>query len=376
MTDDTSPRSIYGVQMHTWKFFGCAYAGDSLSFRGMNTSQIVDLPRIDLRGFTSPVQFLPRLSEKLGVEVWAKRDDLGSVGLAGNKVRKLEMELAHAKALGATHIVTEGSRHSNATRAAAAAAAAIGMTCTLVLCHDEPKEPVGNILLDALFGANLRLVGDVSWVELARMTEDVIRELEAAGERVYRLPIGSATGRGATSFARAYIEADQQMQAQGARFNTIVHASSAGSTHAGLTLGRAISQATTRIIGVVVAGEVYDDVPANYLRLANEAAALIAPTISIKPSDLELTEAYLGEGYGKPAPGVTEAIDLMARLEGIIVDPVYTAKAVAAIIDMARKATIEGPVLFWHTGGYHAIFDPSYTKSIWSSLPRLREIQL
>lgn len=336
----------------------------------------IDLPRIDLRGFTSPVQFLPRLSEELGVEVWAKRDDLGSVGLAGNKVRKLETELAHARALGATHIVTEGSRHSNATRAAAAAAASIGVKCTLVLCHEEPKEPVGNLLLDALFGADLRLVGDVSWVELARLTGDVVRELESAGERVYRLPIGSATGRGAATFARAYIEAEEQIEAQGAAVRTIVHASSAGSTHAGLVLGRALCQKSTRIVGVIVAGEVYDDVPANYLRLANEAADLIAPNVRIGASDIELTENYLGEGYGKPAAGVPEAIDLMARLEGIVVDPVYTAKAVAALIDMARKGTIESPVLFWHTGGYHAIFDPSYTSAVWSNLPRLRDIQL
>ncbi|MGX1702759.1 1-aminocyclopropane-1-carboxylate deaminase/D-cysteine desulfhydrase [Microbacterium sp. NPDC055357] len=342
----------------------------------MDMTQLVELPRLDLRGFTSPVQFLPRLSEELGVEVWAKRDDVGSVGLAGNKVRKLEMELAQAKLLDATHIVTEGSRHSNATRAAAAAAAAIGMKCTLVLCHDEPKEPVGNLLLDALFGADLRLVGDVSWVELARLTEDVVSELEAAGERVYRLPIGSATGRGATSFARAYLEADEQMKAQGTQFKTIVHASSAGSTHAGLTVGRAISGSDTRIIGVIVAGEVYDDVPGIYLRLANEAASLIAPSVRIDASDLEMTEAYLGEGYGMPAPGVPEAIDLMARLEGIVVDPVYTGKAVAAIIDMARSGTVEGPLLFWHTGGYHAIFDPTYTQRIWSAIPRLHEIQL
>lgn len=339
-------------------------------------SSLQELPRLDLRGFISPVQPLHRLSEELGVEVWAKRDDLGSVGLAGNKVRKLEMELAHAQALGATHIVTEGSRHSNATRAAAAAAAAIGMKCTLVLCHDEPKEPVGNLLLDALFGADLRLVGDVSWVELARLTDDVIHELEGAGERVYRLPIGSATGRGATSFARAYIEAEEQIRAQGADFRTIVHASSAGSTHAGLALGRAIRNASTRIVGVVVAGEVYDDVPGTYLRLANEAAGLLAPGVQITSTDLELTEAYLGEGYGKPAPGVMEAIDLMARLEGIVVDPVYTGKAVAAIIDMARKGTIEGPVLFWHTGGYHAIFDPHYTSAMWSAIPRLHDIRL
>lgn len=342
---------------------------------GMPTSQLADLPRLDLRGFTSPVHHLPRLSQELGIEVWAKRDDIGSVGLAGNKVRKLEMELAQAQAVGATHIVTEGSRHSNATRAAAAAAAAIGMKCTLVLCHDEPKEPVGNLLLGALFGADLRLVGDVSWVELARLTEGVVAELQAAGERVYRLPIGAATGRGATSFARAYIEATEQMRAQGASFSTLVHASSAGSTHAGLVLGRAIEQAATRIIGIVVAGEVYSDVQGTYLRLANEAAALLAPSVRVGLSDLELTEEYLGEGYGKPAAGVAEAIDLMARLEGIVVDPVYTAKAVAGLIDMARKGELEGPVLFWHTGGYHAIFDPAYTTSVWSSLPRLHGIR-
>lgn len=342
----------------------------------MNALKLVDLPRLDLRGFTSPVQYLPRFSAEIGVEVWAKRDDLGSVGLAGNKVRKLEMELAHARSLGATHIVTEGSRHSNATRAAAAAAAALGMRCTLVLCHDEPREPVGNLLLDALFGAELRLVGDVSWVQLARLTADVVSDLDAQGESVYRLPIGSATGRGATSFARAYLEAEEQLRAQDARVRTVVHASSAGSTHAGLVLGRAVSGAATRIIGVIVAGAVYDDVPGSYLRLANEAAALVAPTIRIELDDLEMTERYLGEGYGGPAAGRTEAIDLMARLEGIVVDPVYTGKAVAAIIDMARAGELEGPVLFWHTGGYHAIFDPAHAARVWSGLPRLRDIRL
>lgn len=334
----------------------------------------LDLPRIDLRGFVSPVQLLPRLSDHLGVQVWCKRDDLGSVGLAGNKVRKLETELAHARALGATHIVTEGSRHSNATRAAAAAAAALGMRCTLVLCHDEPREPVGNLLLDALFGADLRLVGDVSWVELAGMTADVVRELEAAGEQVHRLPIGSATGRGAASFAHAYLEATDQLAAQGATVRSIVHASSAGSTHAGLVLGRTLRAETTRVLGVIVAGEVYDDVPGTYLRLANEAAAHVAPGARVTRADLEITEDYLGEGYGKASPGVTEAIDLMARLEGIVVDPVYTAKAVAAIIDLARRGDIEEPVLFWHTGGYHSMFDPGIAAKVWADLPRLQDV--
>lgn len=342
----------------------------------MDATKLVDLPRLDLRGFTSPVHALPRLSEELGIEVWVKRDDLGSVGLAGNKVRKLEMELAHAQAQGATHIVTEGSRHSNATRAAAAAAAAIGMKCTLVLCHNEPKEPAGNFFLDALFGADLRLVGDLSWVELASKTQEIVAELEASGERVYRLPIGSATGRGATSFARAYLEAEAQLRAEGVQMRTLIHASSAGSTHAGLTLGRTISGADTNIIGVVVAGEVYEDVPGQYLSLAQQAADLLVPGTVLHQDQINLTENYLGEGYGLPAPGVPEAIDLMARLEGIVVDPVYTAKAVAALIDMARSGTIDGPVLFWHTGGYHSVFVPAYTQEIWQSIPRLRDIEL
>lgn len=334
------------------------------------------LPRIDLRGFTSPVQPLTRLSEELGVEIWVKRDDLGSVGLAGNKVRKLETELAHARAQGATHIVTEGSRHSNATRAAAAAAAMLGMRCTLVLCHDEPKEPVGNLMLDALFGAELRLVGDVSWLELAELTAEVVRTLEGSGERVHRLPLGSATPRGVTSFARAYLEADEQLAAQGVVVRSVIHASSAGSTHAGLVLGRAIREARARVLGVVVAGEVYDDVPGTYLDLARRAAALVAPHVRLGPADIELTENYLGEGYGLPAPGVAEAIDLMARLEGIVVDPVYTGKAVAGLIDLARRGAIEGPVLFWHTGGYHAMFDPEQARQVWAGVPRLRQIEL
>src|SRR5699024_797814 len=178
MINTTRRNPFFNEHLHIEKLNDCADVNTCLLSGGMTTSQMNELPHIDLRGFTSPVQSLPRLSEELGRAAWTTRADLGSVGLAGNKARKLEMERAHAQSLGATTLLPEGSRHSNATRAAAAAAAAIGMKCTLVLCHDEPKEPVGNLLLDALFGADLRLVGDISWVELARQTEDVVRELE------------------------------------------------------------------------------------------------------------------------------------------------------------------------------------------------------
>lgn len=333
-------------------------------------------PRLDLRGFVSPVQRLERFSEAIGVEVWCKRDDIGSVGLAGNKVRKLEVELAHALACGATHLVAEGSRLSNATRAVAAAAAALGLKCTLLLCHDEPREPVGNLMLDGLFGADLRFVGNVSWLELAEHAETVVRELERSGECVYRLPIGCASERSCLGFALAYGELRNQMRAHGRSVGTIVHATSSGGTHAGLVLGNALHGFESEIRGIVVAEDVYPDVAGKYLSFARGGARLINAEVELTRDHINITEDYLGDGYGQPAAGIYEAIDLLATKEGLLVDPVYSGKAIAAIIDLASKNELKGPVVFWHTGGYHALFDPRYAKRIWSEIERLSKIEL
>lgn len=335
-----------------------------------------ELPRLDLRGFVSPVQRLERFSEAIGVEVWCKRDDIGSVGLAGNKVRKLEVELAHAVACGATHLVAEGSRLSNATRAVAAAGAALGLKCTLLLCHDEPREPVGNLMLDGLFGADLRFVGSVNWHELAQLAETVVHDLERSGERVYRLPIGCASERSCLGFALAYGELRNQMRAQGRNAGTIVHASSSGGTHAGLVLGNALHGFESEIRGIVVAEAVYPDVAGAYLSFAHGGARLINAEVELTRDHINITEAYVGEGYGLPAAGIYEAIDLLATKEGLMVDPVYSGKAVAAIIDLAARNELKGPVVFWHTGGYHALFDPRYAKRIWSAIDRLSGIAL
>jgi len=334
------------------------------------------LPRLDLRGFVSPVQFLERFSEAIGVEVWCKRDDIGAVGLAGNKVRKLEVELAYAVACGATHLVAEGSRLSNATRAVAAASAVLGLKCTLLLCHDEPHEPVGNLMLDGLFGAELRFVGDVSWLELARHAEAVVGELERSGERVYRLPIGCASERSCLGFSLAYGELREQMSAHKRVVGTIVHASSSGGTHAGLALGNALHGFESEIRGIVVAEDVYPDVVGAYLSLARGGARLINAGVELTRDHINITEAYLGEGYGLPVSGVYEAIDLLAIKEGLVVDPIYSGKAAAAIIDLASKNELKGPVVFWHTGGYHGLFDPRYAKRLWASIGRLSSIAL
>lgn len=334
------------------------------------------LPRLDLRGFISPVQLLERFSQEIGVEVWCKRDDIGAVGLAGNKVRKLEVDLAYAMAFGATHLVAEGSRLSNAARAVAAASAALGLKCTLLLCHDEPREPVGNLMLDGLFGAEIRFVGNLNWLELGQHAAMVAGELERAGERVYRLPIGCASERSCLGFSLAYGELREQLRQQGRTAKTIVHASSSGGTHAGLVLGNALYGFESEIRGIVVAEDVYSDVIGTYLSFAQGAARLINSAVHLTRDHINITDAYLGEGYGLPSEGVYEAIDLLATKEGLLVDPVYSGKAVAAIMDLASKNELEGPVVFWHTGGYHALFDPHFAKRIWSSIGRLSSIAL
>lgn len=338
--------------------------------------KLAEIPRLDLRGFVSPVQFLSRFSEEVGVEIWCKRDDIGTVGLAGNKVRKLEVELAHALASGVTHLVVEGSRLSNAARAVAAASAVLGLKCTLVLCHEEPREPVGNLMLDGLFGADLRMVGDVDWAQLARHAEEVVDELRASGEKVHRLPIGCASERSCLGFALAYNELYEQMASHGRIPTTVVHASSSGGTHAGLVLGNALRGFQSEIKGVIVAEDVYQDVVGTYLSFAQGGARLLGSQVEITRYNINATDAYLGDGYGKHADGVYDSIDILARTEGILVDPVYSGKSIAAIIDLARKKELEGPVVFWHTGGYHSLFDPHYAKLAWSQIGRLSSVKL
>lgn len=338
--------------------------------------RLASIPALDLRGFTSPVQLLERFSEEVGVEVWCKRDDIGSVGLAGNKVRKLEVELAYALSQGAQHLVVEGSRLSNAARAVAAAAATIGLRCTLVLSHDEPRTPVANLMLDGLFGADLRFVGDIDWAELADEAARVVDELQQEGEQVYRLPIGCASERSCLGFAKAYVELQEQMQAHSTTPAHIIHASSSGGTMAGLTVGKKLTGTNTNLLGVIVAGNVYEDVPGQYLSYAEGAARILDVDLDLNRDDFLLTEAYLGEGYGLHAEGTIEAVDLLARTEGIVVDPVYSAKAVAAIVDLAQKGELTEPTVFWHTGGYHALFDAHFANQVWTEIPRLASVQL
>jgi D-cysteine desulfhydrase family pyridoxal phosphate-dependent enzyme len=307
-------------------------------------------PRASLAALPTPLEHAGRLSEELGVEVWLKRDDVGSLGLAGNKVRKLEFAFGEALDQGARAVVTLGAPQSNHARTTAAAAARLGLPALLVMRGEDPGgPPTGNLLLDALFGAEISYGGTDDWAQLAATVEAV------AGERDgYAMPAGGSSPVGALGFVAAYAELLDQLDAAGVAPRRVYHASSSCGTHAGLTLGHALAQRGPQPLGFDV-GRIVPDPPALATWLANEAGALLG----VEPaaaSDANLDYSQLGAGYGAFTRAGIEAIRLVARTEGVILDPVYSGKAMAGLIADARAGRVNGPVVFWHTGGGPSLF--------------------
>ena len=321
------------------------------------------LPRLTLAAWPTPLEPAPRLSEHLGVEVLLKRDDAGPAGTAGNKVRKLELVLARALADGADAVVILGARQSNAARATAAAAARLGLACHLVVDGGyDPATPEGNLLLDRLFGATVHPSGARDWAALDARAQEIELDLRERGGRPFRLPVGASSPLGALGFARAYEELQQQLA--GRRVEAIFHASSSGGTHAGLLAGRALTghrdAQAPRIRGVEVAG-IGPDMAGLVAWLAREAGTLVGEDLAV---EADLDHDHLGPGYAETTPASLEAIALLARLEGVVTDPVYSGKALAALVADARRGRIGGPVVFWHTGGVPAIFARPYAGAL------------
>lgn len=319
------------------------------------------LPRAPLGNWPTPLHRLERFSSELGVEVWAKRDDIGSVGLAGNKVRKFELVLGQALADGADTVVTTGAAQSNSARTAAAAAAALGLRAILVLSGEQVSEPTANILLDHLFGAETRFVGDVGWDELNRMVQAIAVEVAEAGGKAVAAPVGCSSPLGALGFTLAYLELADQLDAVGLAPASIYHTTTSGGTHAGLVAGRRLAGGGPTVRGID-AGRLYPDGPAALARLAGAALALLGHSGTVSADEIDLDEGQVGDRYGAPTAAAREAIDLLARTEGILTDPVYSGKGLAGLVADARSGRLEGgqPVVFWHTGGWHALFEPTY----------------
>ena len=313
-------------------------------------------PRIHLAHLPTPLEPMRRLGEELGCEIWVKRDDCTGLGLGGNKVRKLEFLLGAAREEGAELVITVGGVQSNHARQTAAAAAKLGMRCQLVLPRVVPRagaeyEGGGNVLLDRLFGAEVFIVDDEATA--ARTIQRLLAEARDAGIRAVAHPPGGSTGVGSLGYVNAGLELAQQVAAKALRFARIYVASGSGGTVSGLVCGLEAAALSIPVTAVCVAGPA-DEHRAQLDALVSETCALLGQ--SPPPAEaLQLEDGFLGAGYGVPAASTHEALRLAATHEGLLLDPVYTGKAMAAVVAAARSGA-PGPLLFWHTGGMPGLF--------------------
>lgn len=316
------------------------------------------LPRVSLAHLPTPLEALPRFSAALGgPPIWSKRDDCTGLALGGNKTRHNEFLLGQAIDEGASTLVWGAGVQSNNCRQTAAACAKLGLKCNLVLGRGGHSDEVqGNLLLDYLLGADVEIVDLPLGPALYERISQKAAELSARGERVYYWRNEVAKPRAAVSYSLCLAEIVEQCGRLGWQPSAI-YVSSAGSTGAGLQLGKAALRAdiSVRIIAPIRwPWNHADDLAAT----ANEAAELIGVPPLVEPADVETTDAYLGDGYGISSEAGSEALNLLARTEGILIEPIYTAKALAALVDDVRSGRLppERPVIFLHTGGTPALF--------------------
>lgn len=313
------------------------------------------IPRVRFAYLPTPVEALPRLSAALdGPRLWIKRDDQTGLAFGGNKARKLEFLLAEAQANGAKTLVSVGAAQSNHCRQVAAMACRYGLDCILVLSGDANQQPSGNLLLDGLFGS------EIVWTtrpEREATLQRVFNEAWDAGRRPYLIPLGGSTGVGSLGFEAAFHE----LLAQGVNPDWIVVASSSGGTQAGLALGARRAHWGGKVLGISI-DEPEDELQRIVADIANQAASELGDPVRLNPSDIYVNADYLGAGYGILGAPEIEAIRLFAQSEGVLLDPVYTGRAAAGLIDLVRKGFFkkDETVLFWHTGGTPALFAEQY----------------
>jgi D-cysteine desulfhydrase len=321
-------------------------------------------PRVELARLHTPVQPLPRLSERLGVELYIKRDDLTGVALSGNKVRKLEYVLAHAVSENADTVLTCGGAQSNHARATAVAAARLGLRCRLLLRTPDPlnpPEPEGNVLLDRLAGA------EVLWItpeEYGRRSEIFDRQtalLRREGRKPYVIPEGASNALGAWGYIGAAEELARDLASLSGKENretTVVLATGSGGTAAGLILGKRIHDLKVRIVSI----NVCDD-RAYFMRVIGEICESAIAEFSLPHSfnrdkEVEIIDGYVGRGYALSSPGELKLIKEAARTEGIFLDPVYTGKAFYGMVEELKKdrRCFGERIIFLHTGGIFGLF--------------------
>jgi D-cysteine desulfhydrase family pyridoxal phosphate-dependent enzyme len=294
---------------------------------------------------------MPRLSAALGGgRLFVKRDDLTGLAFGGNKTRKLELLLGEARASGARTLITRGASQSNHCRQTAAAAAKMGMGCILVLRGSAPATMNGNLLLDEVLGAEL------IWTEGEdpdAVLDTACARADAEGRSPFRIPYGGSSPLGAAAYAAAF----EELMLQDSELDAIVLASSSGGTQAGLVAGARMHGWSGTILGISVETRA-SELRARVAGLSSEVLKLLGESAVVAAAEVDVTDAYLGEGYGIPGPLEREGILQFARQEGLLLDPVYTGRAGGALLDLLRRGALNrsGKVVFWHTGGGPGLF--------------------
>lgn len=305
------------------------------------------LDKVSLGIFPTPVHKLENISRLLGTQVYVKRDDMTGIGLGGNKVRKLEYLLAEAKAQGAQVVFTTGGAQSNHAMLTAAACRKLGMEPILILKKRGVMGNKGNLLLENLMGVDVRFMDTGSYDDIYAEMDRIGREM---GKPYYKIPCGGSNALGTLG----YVDCVRELRDQGMAFDHIICAEGSGGTMAGLALGAKLYMPGARVTGMMVDTDPFDEIT---VRLMREAAALLGEEISISRDDFDLRD-LCGPGYAIPSEEGNAAVAMMAQNEGIFLDPVYTGKAFAGLVAMAKEGAFapEDRLLFVHSGGAGGLF--------------------
>lgn len=306
-----------------------------------------EFEKVSLGIFPTPIQKLDNISRILGVQVYVKRDDMTGLGLGGNKIRKLEYLLAQAKAQGAQVVFTTGGAQSNHAMLTACACRKLGMTPILILKKRGVTAIRGNQLLEHLMGVDVRFMDTDDYADIYAEMDRVGSEL---GRPYYKIPCGGSNALGALG----YVDCVREIRDQGFKFDHMICAEGSGGTMAGLALGAKLYMPDMRVTGMMVDSDPFEKITVDLMR---ESAELLGADIQVDRSDFDLKD-MCGPGYAIPSEEGNAAVSLMAQEEGLFLDPVYTGKAFAGLIAMAKEGAFKSSerILFLHSGGAGGLF--------------------
>ncbi len=318
------------------------------------------VPRIRFAHLPTPIEALPRLSDALGgPKLFVKRDDQTGLAFGGNKTRKLEFLVAEAREQNTNLLISAGAIQSNHCRQTAAAAAKFGFECILVLTGEVPGRTSANLLLDDLFGAKIIPVADRA--DRDRVLKETYDKAVLEKKKPYLVPYGGSSPTGALG----YVFAMEEFIKQDLRADWIIFGTSSGGTHAGLAVGQRLFSYDGKVLGISI-DESEEWLKTQVSALASDTSQRVGKRIEFSPDQILANADYCKAGYGVLTEAEREAIRLFAKYEGLLLDPVYTGRAAAGLIDLIRKGFFKKneTVLFWHTGGQPALFAEKYANDI------------